>query len=115
MSAQQRNDNSDAAATARQPTVRRAAGIVLTFLRLHVLALSIVAALVLLYTLAGFFLVPRIARSQIEDYVTGTLHRKISLGEMRFNPYTFDASIAGLKLTESDGSPLIAFRHLYVN
>src|SRR5262249_48457462 len=67
------------------------------------------------YAAAGFFVVPRVARSQIEAFVTETLHRKIELGEIRFNPFTFEANIADLKLTEADGAPLVAFRHLKVN
>src|SRR5262245_16185577 len=67
------------------------------------------------YAAGGFFLVPRLARSQIEAFVVETLHRKISLGEIRFNPFTFEANVADLKLTEADGAPLLAFRHLRVN
>src|SRR5215813_2174138 len=67
------------------------------------------------YAAAGFFVVPRVARSQIEAFVTETLHRKIALGEIRFNPFTFEANIADLKLAEADGAPLVAFRHLKVN
>src|SRR5215510_14501875 len=43
------------------------------------------------YAAAGFFLVPRLARSQIEAFV------------------------ADLKLTEADGAPIASFRHLRVN
>ena len=67
------------------------------------------------YAVAGFFVVPRVARSQIEAFVVETLHRKIELGEIRFNPFTLEANIADLKLTEADGAPLVAFRQLRVN
>jgi uncharacterized protein involved in outer membrane biogenesis len=67
------------------------------------------------YAAAGFFVVPRVARSQIEAFVAETLHRRIELGEIRFNPFTFEANIADLKLAEADGAPLVAFRHLKVN
>lgn len=96
-------------------TVERFIAALLALLRLHVIAIGIIAGLMLLYTLAGFFLVPRIARAQLESYVTEQLHRQVSVGEIRFNPYAFDASIAGLTLREADGSPLVSFRHLYVN
>lgn len=77
--------------------------------------LGVSAILFLGYAAAGFMLVPRLARSQIEAFVAGTLHRNIALGEIRFNPFTLEASIAGLRLTEADGAPLAAFRHLRVN
>jgi uncharacterized protein involved in outer membrane biogenesis len=67
------------------------------------------------YAAAGFFVVPRVARSQIEAFVVETLHRRIELGEIRFNPFSFEANISDLKLAEADGAPLVAFRHLKVN
>src|SRR5215470_19546804 len=73
------------------------------------------AILVAGYAAAGFFVVPRVARSQIDAFVTETLHRRIELGEIRFNPFTLEANIADLKLTEADGAPLVAFKHLKVN
>ena len=77
--------------------------------------IGIVALLLGGYASAGFFLVPRLARSQIEAFVAATLHRNIALGDIRFNPFTLEANIADLKLTEADGAPLASFRHLRVN
>lgn len=87
----------------------------LALIRLHWIALCVAAGVILLYTLAGFFLVPYVARTQIEKYVTGTLHRQVSIGEIRFNPFVFDASVSNFNLREADGSPLVSFRHLYAN
>lgn len=96
-------------------TAKRFAAPLIALVRLHLVAIVVVAALVLLYTLFGFFAVPRIARAQLESYVTEQMHRQVSVGEIRFNPFAFDASIAGLALREADGSPVVGFRHLYVN
>jgi uncharacterized protein involved in outer membrane biogenesis len=84
-------------------------------LRAHWILVSVAALLLAAYAAAGFFLVPRVARSQIESFVAETLHRRISIGDIRFNPFTLEASIAELKLTEADGAPLLAFGHLRVN
>src|SRR4051812_30226712 len=84
-------------------------------LRGHRIVLWVLAALLLAYALAGFFVVPRVARSQIEAFVVETLHRRITIGEVEFNPFTLAATITELRLTEADGSPLIAFQRLYVN
>jgi uncharacterized protein involved in outer membrane biogenesis len=67
------------------------------------------------YAAAGFLLVPHVARSQIETFVAETLRRNIALGEIHFNPFTLEANVAGLRLTEADGAPLLAFRHLRIN
>lgn len=96
-------------------TAKRLIALLVTFIRLHLIAIGIIAVLVLSYTLAGFFLVPRIVRAQLTSYVTEQLHRQVSIGEIRFNPYAFDFSIAGLALREADGSLVVSFRHLYVN
>jgi hypothetical protein len=84
-------------------------------LRARRLLLGSLALLLLAYALAGFFLVPSIARTQIEAFVTEKLQRRIAIGEIRFNPFTLAAEIADLKLTEADGAPLAAFRLLRVN
>jgi len=76
---------------------------------------GVLATLLLVYALAGFFLVPRVARSQIEAFVAETLHRKIAIGGIAFNPFTLAATLTDVKLTEADGAPLVAFQRLYVN
>src|SRR6476646_634157 len=77
--------------------------------------LGVCAFVLAAYAIAGFFVVPRVARSQIEAFVAGTLHRKITIGEIRFNPFSLAADISELRLTEADGTPLVGFRHLRVN
>src|SRR5881394_1392050 len=94
---------------------RRAVLFPLAWLRAHRILAAIAAALLLAYAVAGFYVVPRIARPQIEAFVTDTLHRKIALGDIAFNPFTLAATITDLKLTEADGAPLVAFQRLYVN
>lgn len=87
----------------------------IALIKLHWIALCIVVGAFLLYTLAGFFLIPYIARTQIEKYVTQTLHRQVSIGEIRFNPFVLDTSVSNFSLKEADGAPLASFRHLYAN
>jgi len=84
------------------------------WLRAHVLALGIVAGLLLLYTLAGFLLAPRIARNQAIDYVQHDLGRKLAIGSVTFNPFSLAAEIRELTLTEADGSPIASFALLRV-
>ncbi len=92
-----------------------AARLIVGFIRLHWLALCVTAGLVSLYALGGFWLAPRVARAQLEEHVAQTLHRKISVGEIRFNPFTFEVTIGDFSLQEADGAPLVAFRRLYIN
>jgi len=71
--------------------------------------------LVLLYALAGFFLVPKLARSAITDFVTQKIGKQVVIGRLEFNPFLLAARVTGFKLTEPDGKSLIAFDSLYVN
>jgi uncharacterized protein involved in outer membrane biogenesis len=85
------------------------------WLRAHRILVGVLAALLLAYAIAGFHLVPRLARSQIEALVVEQLQRKVVLGEIAFNPFTLEATIDGMELTEADGAPLLSFRRLLVN
>ena len=87
----------------------------LSLLRRHRIALSVTAGLLLVYTLAGFFLVPHVARSAIHDYVENTLGRHVEIGELTFNPYSFVARVSDFELREADDEPLLGFRSLLVN
>jgi len=84
------------------------------WLRAHVRLLGIVAGVLLLYTLAGFLLVPRIARHEAIDYVQHDLGRKLSIGSLTFNPFSLATEIRDLALTEADGSPLAGFALLRI-
>src|ERR1700749_431236 len=71
--------------------------------------------LVLLYTVLGFFLVPRLVRSGVHDFVAKNYHRDVAIGDVRFNPYTLRLDVRDFSLPDADGQPMVAFRHLLVD
>src|ERR1700760_19523 len=71
--------------------------------------------LVLLYTVLGFFVVPRLIRSGVHDFVSKNYHREVSLGDVRFNPYTLRLDVRDFALPDADGKPMLAFQHLLVD
>jgi hypothetical protein len=71
--------------------------------------------LVVLYTVLGFFLVPRLIRSGVHDFVTKNYHREVTLGDVRFNPYTLRLDVRDFSLPDDDGQPMLSFRHLLVD
>lgn len=83
--------------------------------RRHPWALGIAAALLIVYSLAGFLLVPHLARAAVTAYVEQKLGRQVRIGALHFNPYTFELDIDELALSEADGAPLLGFRRLCVN
>lgn len=67
-----------------------------------------------LYALFGFWLVPKIIRSQAIDYADTELKKPLSLGEIRFNPFKFQLDISDARI-DDQGKPLLALKHLFVD
>jgi hypothetical protein len=66
------------------------------------------AGLLAAYTVAGFWLVPRVIKSQVPKFAQAELARQATIGEVRFNPYTLRLEVEDLRLVEADGAPLFA-------
>jgi hypothetical protein len=84
------------------------------WLRRHVVSVSVLVALLLLYTLGGFLLVPYIARTQAIGYVQKNMHRQLNIGDVKFNPFLFKVEIHELKLNEADGAAVASLSLLRV-
>ncbi len=74
-----------------------------------------VVALLLVYTLGGFFLVPWIVKRELPAFIEAQTGHSASLKEFRFNPYVLSAEATDFVLLESDGQPLISFDRLFAN
>ena len=78
-------------------------------------AAGVIAALAL-YALAGFVGVPRLVRSQVTELFARDHDRVVTLGEVRFNPFTFEFEARELAIPDADGSTrMIGFERLYVD
>ena len=85
------------------------------WVRRHGRVLTVLAALLILYALTGFLLVPRLARDAIQSYVQNELGRHVSIASLRFNPFSLTAEFRGVALTEADGAPIASLERLVVN
>ena len=72
-------------------------------------------ALVAIYAAAGFLWAPRLIRSQAEEFVSENYGRKVDIGEIRFNPFTFELNVGRFVLPDADGKPGLSFDSLRVN
>ncbi|NWJ40594.1 MAG: DUF748 domain-containing protein [Geothrix sp.] len=86
-----------------------------TFFRRWRRLLLVLATIYGLWLLAGFFLIPALARPRIERAATEALKRPVTLAKLRFNPFTFGTTLEGLRVAEREGGDWITLRHLYVN
>ncbi|HVS78092.1 MAG TPA: DUF748 domain-containing protein [Steroidobacteraceae bacterium] len=82
--------------------------------RRYLVILTILALLVGLYAAAGFLLVPRWIRSELTGLTARDFGRTLSLGEVRFNPFTWKLEVRDFSLPDADGRPMIAFGRLEV-
>jgi uncharacterized protein involved in outer membrane biogenesis len=72
-------------------------------------------AAIVLYAIVGFFIVPKIARTQIVKQSRALLHREAAVSRVRFNPFTLAAVVEGLDLKDRDGADLFHLDRLSVN
>jgi len=71
-------------------------------------------ALVVVFAVVGFFVVPPIAKSQIETRATEALGRQVTVGSVAFNPFTLKATLSDFVLADRE-RPLLTFEALDVD
>ncbi len=76
--------------------------------------LATVGILVVGYTIAGFWLVPRFVSSNLREFVAGRYHRTAELGAVTFNPFTLELIVNRFALPDADGGALLSFERLSV-
>jgi uncharacterized protein involved in outer membrane biogenesis len=72
------------------------------------------AAAVALYAALGFWAAPWIIKRELASYAHEQLQRQVSVGDLRFNPFTLRLEATALKLDESNGDPILGIGHLAV-
>src|SRR5450631_1289856 len=83
-------------------------------LRRYLVWSAIAAALVGIYAAAGYWGVPHLLRSSLQNFVATHYQRKLSLGEIRFNPFNLRLDVRDLSLPDRDAQPMLGFGHLQV-
>ncbi|WP_157582260.1 DUF748 domain-containing protein [Rhodanobacter spathiphylli] len=77
---------------------------------------AILAAVLLVYALLGFLAVPPLLRSYLQHHSAEVLGRPLSLGQVRFNPFTLNLRFGKLHLPETDGqTPFVDIDQLTLN
>ncbi|WP_312163486.1 DUF748 domain-containing protein [Phenylobacterium sp.] len=84
-------------------------------LRLAAWTLGGAAALVGAYGALGFWVAPKVIRSQVVKVIAEKYDRAATLGEVRFNPFTFKLEASDFSLPDADRKPMIGFGKLAVD
>ncbi len=72
------------------------------------------AALLIVYALAGFLLLPSILKPKLISSLEQSTGRNVHLGSLHTNPFTFSATLGDFRLLDRDSSVLVSFKELYV-
>jgi hypothetical protein len=73
------------------------------------------AGLLLLYTITGFFVVPRAAKTLLPEKLSTATGRVVTLGSAAFNPFTFEITLENFAILEKTGEPFASVGRLYAN
>lgn len=77
---------------------------------------AIAAAVLLLYALLGFLAAPPLLRNYLQKHSDEILGRSLSLGQVRFNPFTLNLRVRQLHLPDADGkTPFVDIDQLTLN
>ena len=78
-------------------------------------AAAIPVALIGLYALLGFKVVPSIARDQAQAFVREHYQRELAIGAIAVHPFKLQAEVRDLALPDADGRPMLGFGRLFVD
>ncbi len=76
--------------------------------------LALLSALFIVYSLAGFLLVPYLIKTMATDRLTEFLRRETVIENVRFNPYSFNLRVTGFRVMEGQ-EVFASFEELRVN
>jgi hypothetical protein len=72
-------------------------------------------AAIVLYALVGFLLTPWLVKRYVKEYAVEKLKRKVSIADVRVNPFLFTFEMKDFALREADNRPIMGFDRLFVD
>ncbi|HEU4684110.1 MAG TPA: DUF748 domain-containing protein [Nitrospira sp.] len=77
--------------------------------------LIIVASVLLIYALVGFFLVPYAIKSFVVPKIAEQLKHPVLVQDVEVNPFWLSLKLTGFEIREPDQSPMIGFQELFID
>lgn len=74
-----------------------------------------IAGILVISLLFSWLVLPQILQAQAEKYLAAKSGHHLTMNRPQFNPFELSLRLSGLRLTEPDGEPLLAFRELVVD
>ena len=84
-----------------------------------VVSLSFVISAIVLFGILGYFWLPGFAKTKLEQVLSETLERPVTVQAIEIKPFTLEVAIQGFRIsekaTDSHQNPFISFDQLYVD
>jgi hypothetical protein len=77
--------------------------------------IRVIAAILIVYALAGFFLAPWLVKKNVIDIVADTMGAELRLEKVAINPFVLSLRVDGLAMEDPEGSPFLRVRQVFVN
>ncbi|MCI0423702.1 MAG: hypothetical protein L0312_31535, partial [Acidobacteria bacterium] len=74
-----------------------------------------IAAVLALYALVGFLLIPYLVQRYVPRIAAEQLKRQASVAEVRFNPFLFTFEVKDFSFKEAEGEPILNLQRLFVD
>jgi uncharacterized protein involved in outer membrane biogenesis len=76
---------------------------------------AVLAALVGMYALLGFYAAPKLIRSKAVAFVHETYGRDLAIGEVRVNPFKLQLEIKDVAFPDADKQTMLGFKRLFID
>ncbi len=76
---------------------------------------AVLAALTLLYALAGFLLAPYLIQRYLPSWLGQRLHGRAEVGAVHVNPFLLELDLRDVKLAAPDGTPLVGAARVFAD
>ncbi|MGA2603540.1 MAG: DUF748 domain-containing protein [Verrucomicrobiia bacterium] len=67
------------------------------------------------FNIFSFFILPAIIKSQMLKRLPALTHRRVTVQEVKLNPYALSFTLRGFSLAESNGDEFVSLGELYIN
>jgi uncharacterized protein involved in outer membrane biogenesis len=84
-------------------------------LRKYRRAIGIFAAVLSVYALAGFFLVPWLIKKNAVEIVADTIGAELRIEKVAVNPFVLSLQVDGVALDDPSGAPVLRVHQIFVN
>jgi outer membrane protein OmpA-like peptidoglycan-associated protein len=76
---------------------------------------AILISLYVVYVIVGLWVVPPLLKPRLEEKLSEQIGRRVTLDQLKLNPFVFSATATNLNIHEKDGEPFAGFEELFVD